>query len=116
MSPEHSIDIFLGLDVGKSEHHACALDRDGNKIFDKPLPQLESELAGVFHQLQKLGTVLVIVDQPNTIGALPIAVARDCSCEVGSLSRTCKNRQTRRIHHRRHRPHNAPHATCRRPQ
>ena len=24
MSPEHSIDIFLGLDVGKSEHHACA--------------------------------------------------------------------------------------------
>jgi len=81
----HSIDIFLGLDVGKSEHHACALDRDGNKIFDKPLPQLESELAGVFHQLQKLGTVLVIVDQPNTIGALPIAVARDCSCEVGYL-------------------------------
>ncbi|MGV0409426.1 IS110 family transposase [Corynebacterium resistens] len=85
MSPEHSIDIFLGLDVGKSEHHACALDRDGNKVFDKPLPQLESELAGVFHQLQKRGTVLVIVDQPNTIGALPIAVARDCSCEVGYL-------------------------------
>ena len=85
MSPEHSIDIFLGLDVGKSEHHACALDRDGNKVFDKPLPQLESELAGVFHQLQKLGTVLVIVDQPNTIGALPIAVARDCGCEVGYL-------------------------------
>ena len=59
MSPEHSIDIFLGLDVGKSEHHACALDRDGNKVFDKPLPQLESELAGVFHQLQKLGTCLL---------------------------------------------------------
>lgn len=128
MSPEHSIDIFLGLDVGKSEHHACALDRDGNKVFDKPLPQLESELAGVFHQLQKLGTVLVIVDQPNTIGALPIAVARDCGCEVGYLPGLAmrkaadlypgraKNRQTRRIHHRRHRPHNAPHATCRRPQ
>ncbi|MEY6442308.1 IS110 family transposase, partial [Corynebacterium pseudotuberculosis] len=52
MSQELSIDIFLGLDVGKSEHHACALDRDGNKVFDKPLPQLESELASVFHQLQ----------------------------------------------------------------
>mgnify|MGYP006962816625 FL=1 len=49
MSPEHSIDIFLGLDVGKSEHHACALDRDGNKVFDKPLPQLESEPVSYTH-------------------------------------------------------------------
>jgi hypothetical protein len=29
--------------------------------------------------------VLVIVDQPNTIGALPIAVARDCGCTVAYL-------------------------------
>ena len=85
MSPEHSIDIFLGLDVSRSEHHACALNRDGNKVFDKSLPQLESKLAGGFHQLQARGTVLVIVDQPNTIGTLPIAVARDCVCEVGYL-------------------------------
>lgn len=85
MSPEHSIDIFLGLDVGKTHHHACALDRDGNKVFDKPLPQLESELARVFHELQQHGTVLVVVDQPNTIGALPITVARDCGCEIGYL-------------------------------
>ena len=76
---------FLGLDVGKSEHHACALNRDGNKVFDKPSPQLESDLAGVFHQLQELGSVLVVVDQPNSIGALPITVARDCGCEVGYL-------------------------------
>lgn len=85
MSQEHSIDIFLGLDVGKSEHHACALDRDGNKVFDKPLPQLETDLAGVFRQLQEHGAVLVVVDQPNTIGALPIAVARAYGCEAGYL-------------------------------
>lgn len=29
--------------------------------------------------------MLVIVDQPNTIGALPIAVARDCGCTVAYL-------------------------------
>ncbi|MFV8382337.1 IS110 family transposase [Corynebacterium hindlerae] len=57
----------------------------GNKVFDKPLPQLETDLAGVFRQLQEHGTVLVIVDQPNTFRALPIAVARDCGCEVGYL-------------------------------
>ncbi len=44
-----------GAKLLKLVKNACALDRDGNKVFDKPLPQLESELAGVFHQLQKLG-------------------------------------------------------------
>jgi hypothetical protein len=28
----------------------------------------------------------VVVDQPNTIGALPVAVARDCGCEVAYLT------------------------------
>ena len=27
----------------------------------------------------------MVVDQPNTIGALPVAVARDCGCEVAYL-------------------------------
>ena len=27
--PERDYAIWLGLDVGKGEHHACALDRDG---------------------------------------------------------------------------------------
>lgn len=83
MSQEHSIDIYLGLDVGKNEHHACTLDRHGNKVFGKPLPQLEPELATLFDDLQTRGTVLVVVDQPNTIGALPIAVARQRGCHVG---------------------------------
>lgn len=30
MSQEHLIDIFLGLDVDTTEHHARALDRKGN--------------------------------------------------------------------------------------
>ncbi|CAG7631831.1 IS110 family transposase [Rhodococcus opacus] len=29
--------------------------------------------------------MLVVVDQPNTIGALPVTVARACSHEVGYL-------------------------------
>lgn len=33
-----SVDVFIGLDVGKGEHHAVALDRTGKKLFDKALP------------------------------------------------------------------------------
>lgn len=33
----------------------------------------------------KCGQVLVVVDQPASIGALPLAVARDAGCEVAYL-------------------------------
>ncbi|GAA1123508.1 IS110 family transposase [Arthrobacter flavus] len=81
---EH-FDVYCGLDVGKSEHHATALTPAGERIFDKPLPQDETRLRKLFTGLGRHGRVLMIVDQPNTIGALPIAVARDCGCEVAYL-------------------------------
>ena len=77
--------VYVGLDVGKSAHHACALAQDGSRLYDKPLVQDEAALRDVFVGLQKYGPVLMIVDQPNTIGALAIAVARDCGCQVAYL-------------------------------
>src|SRR5699024_9635765 len=59
--------VIIGLDVGKTAHHACALDPDGNKLFDKALPQDETKLRELFTQLQNHGEVLMVVDQPNTI-------------------------------------------------
>jgi hypothetical protein len=29
------VDVFLGIDVGKGEHHAVALDRAGTRLYDK---------------------------------------------------------------------------------
>ncbi|MEU9101748.1 IS110 family transposase [Streptomyces sp. NPDC048361] len=81
-----NIDLFLGLDVGKGEHHATAVTPAGKKAFDKRLPNSEPRLREVFGRLQaKHGTVLVVVDQPATIGALPLAIARDMGCEVAYL-------------------------------
>jgi hypothetical protein len=61
------------------------LNRAGERLFDKPLPQDEARLRELFVSLQHHGTVLIVVDQPNTIGALSVAVARDCGCEVAYL-------------------------------
>ncbi|MET9820532.1 IS110 family transposase [Streptomyces sp. NPDC006349] len=81
-----NIDLFLGLDVGKGEHHATAVTPVGKKAFDKRLPNSEPRLREVFGKLQaQHGTVLVVVDQPATIGALPLAVARDMGCHVAYL-------------------------------
>ena len=86
MNDNDGIDVFLGLDVGKTNHHGHGLTPAGKKVFDKPLPNTEPKLRDVFEKLKaKFGTVLVIVDQPASIGALPLTVARDAGCKVAYL-------------------------------
>ncbi|MPY54693.1 IS110 family RNA-guided transposase [Streptomyces acidicola] len=80
------VGAFLGLDVGKGEHHATAITPAGKKAFDKRLPNSEPKLRELFEKLQaKHGTVLVVVDQPASIGALPLTVARRAGCKVAYL-------------------------------
>ncbi|WP_381805542.1 transposase [Streptomyces niveus] len=86
MHHESEIDVYLGLDVGKGEHHGTALTPAGKRVFDKPLPNSEPRLRELFTKLRtRHGTVLVVVDQPASIGALPLAVARDAGCCVAYL-------------------------------
>src|SRR6185437_7504521 len=80
-----SVDVFLGVDVGKSAHHAVALGRDGSVLLDRPLPNDEGELREIIRGLRQAGTVLLVVDQPATIGALPVAVAQAEEILVGYL-------------------------------
>ena len=80
-----SVDVFIGVDVGKGEHHAVALDRAGKQLFDKALPNDEAKLRDLIGRLKRHGQVLFVVDQPATIGALPIAVAQAENVLVGYL-------------------------------
>jgi hypothetical protein len=80
-----TVDVFIGVDVGKTSHHAVALDRTGRKLLDKALPQDEAKLRAIIDNLAKHGTLLLVVDQPATIGALPVAVARAAGILVGYL-------------------------------
>ncbi|MDL4817382.1 IS110 family transposase [Actinomadura opuntiae] len=86
MSDPRDIGVFCGLDVGKGEHHATGLTPGGKKVFDQRLPNNEPKLRELFERLRsRWGTVLVVVDQPASIGALPLAVARDMGCQVAYL-------------------------------
>lgn len=86
MDQDHlSIGVFVGVDVGKASHHAVALTTAGDKLLDEALPQDEARLRAMIRRLMAHGRVLLVVDQPATIGALPLAVARDMGVQVGYL-------------------------------
>ncbi|MGC9664952.1 IS110 family transposase [Planosporangium sp. 12N6] len=78
-------DVFLGLDVGKGKHHAVGLARDGRRLHDAPLPNTETGLRRLLDKLARHGTILAVVDQPASIGALPVAVARAGGHQVAYL-------------------------------
>jgi transposase len=80
-----SFGVFLGLDVGKGEHHAVGLNPTGKRLHDGPLPNSEPRLRALFDKLATHGPLLVVVDQPATIGALPVAVARAAGHQVAYL-------------------------------
>jgi transposase len=77
--------VFVGLDVGKEGHHAVALSREGKRLHDATLPNTEAGLRKLFDKLARHGLILVVVDQPASIGALPVAVARACGHQVAYL-------------------------------
>src|SRR5690625_2913056 len=77
--------VFVGLDVGKEEHHACALDRGGVRLRAMGLPPSECQIRQVLTGLAPRGPLLVVVDQPAAIGALAVTVARDVGIDVAYL-------------------------------
>ena len=79
------IDVFIGIDVGKADHWATALNREGRKVLDKPLPNDEARLRSLYGKLADHGNLLVVVDQPATIGALAVTAAQDMGITVGYL-------------------------------
>jgi len=77
--------VFVGIDVGKSAHHVVALDAHGVVLADRPLPQDEADLRELLESLQLHGPVLLVVDQPASMGALVVAVGRAVGVHVGYL-------------------------------
>lgn len=73
----------LGLDVGKSSHWACLIDRDGEVLDSAPVRNREAELDALFASAPA-GT-LVVVDRFRNIGSLAVRRARAAGLGVAHL-------------------------------
>jgi hypothetical protein len=62
--------------LAKGAHHAVALDLTGKRLLDSALPNDEAKLRALLVELKQRGPTLLVVDQPATVGALPVAVTR----------------------------------------
>ncbi len=69
-------DVFIGIDVGKSEHWATALTRRASRTRDRPLPNDEARSREVYEHLGEHGLAAGGRRLPATHRGLRRAVAR----------------------------------------
>ena len=89
---EGPYDLYVGLDVGKRAHHACAVLADGRDAFSTGVDNSEAAIDRVIADAAELGTPLVVVDQRRNIGMLAIRRARAAGVEVAYLPGISANR------------------------
>ncbi|MFJ4429236.1 IS110 family transposase [Streptomyces bobili] len=89
--------VFLGLDVGKSNHHGHEVTPAGKKVFDKTLPNGEPQLRAVFDKPKAKVRHHPGSRGPARLdGALPLAIVRDSGRKVAYLPRLATRQITDR--------------------
>jgi transposase len=76
VSAPDSVDVWIGLDVGKEAHHAVVLDDTGEALFDRRVLNSEPALVKLLDEAATHGTVALVIDQPGSIAQLALALAR----------------------------------------
>lgn len=76
MATADDIGVFVGLDVGKSEHHATLISPSGETLAAQGVRNDQAELESLLSMASELGRPAVVLDQPGSIAALTLAVCR----------------------------------------
>jgi transposase len=69
------VNVWVGLDVGKSEHFADVLDDDGERLFARAVGNDQADLEALLDRAAGHGTPGLVIDQPGSIAQLALAVA-----------------------------------------
>lgn len=75
MATPAQVDVWVGLDVGKSEHFGDVLDNDGERLFARAVTNGQADLDGLLERAATYGTPGLVIDQPGSIAQLALAVA-----------------------------------------
>ena len=70
------IAAWVGLDVGKGEHHATVLSATGEQRFERTVRNDEAQIERLLDLAEEVGPSALVIDQPGSIGSLAVCLAR----------------------------------------
>ena len=74
--------IWVGIDVGKAHHHACAVNAAGTVVFSKRLGNGQAEIEALIARAGKAGQVRWALDMTSGTAGLLLAVLRQAGAEM----------------------------------
>lgn len=67
--------IWVGIDVGKTKHHACAIDVDGQVVFSQKVANDQAAIEQLLDRARKAATeVRWAIDLTSNAAALLVAI------------------------------------------
>jgi hypothetical protein len=70
------IATWVGLDVGKEDHHATVVSAAGEWLFELAVRNDEAAIERLLDRAGETGRCALMIDQPGSIGSLAVCVAR----------------------------------------
>jgi transposase len=67
---------WVGLDVGKEDHHATVVSAAGERLFELAVRNDEAQIERLLDLALESGACALVIDQPGSIGSLVVCVAR----------------------------------------
>ena len=67
--------VWIGLDIGKTEHVADVLDEAGSPLFASAVANDEAEIEALLTRAESFGSPALVVDQPGSLARLVLGVA-----------------------------------------
>lgn len=75
MATPEEVDVWVGLDVGKTDHFADVLDDAGQPLTARGVVNDEAALEALLETAAEHGTPGLVIEQPGSIAQLAMAVA-----------------------------------------
>lgn len=67
---------WVGLDVGKQDHHATVISATGERLSQVAVGNDEAAIERLLNRALESGPCALVIDQPGSIGPLAVCVAR----------------------------------------
>ena len=84
--PQPAPEVFVGVDVAKGKHYACALTSGGEALFARPVPNDEAAIRRMIEDAAAHGSPALVVDTTSSAAVLVLGVAAECQIPVAYVT------------------------------
>ena len=84
--PMPAPEVFVGVDVAKGKHYACAVSARGEALFSRAVPNDEAAIRRVIDDARQHGRPALVVDTTSSAAVLILAVAAEVAVPVAYVT------------------------------